>query len=62
MDGVHPPHNTMPTYGWIKKGTDEDKIVKLPMPEKFKTWRFSGFYNGSLKFLYKLSINKSKKI
>jgi len=26
MDGVHPTHNVMPSYGWIKKG--EDKEVK----------------------------------
>ena len=22
MDGVHPQHNTMPAYGWVKKGKD----------------------------------------
>ena len=26
MDGVHPQHNTMLAYGWIKKG--QDKLVK----------------------------------
>jgi len=26
MDGVHPQHNTMPAYGWIKQG--EDKEIK----------------------------------
>lgn len=24
MDGVHPQHNTMPSYGWIKKGIDKE--------------------------------------
>ena len=43
----------------IKKGTDKDKIAKLPIPEKFKDWRFSGFYNGSLSFLYNQSVAKS---
>ena len=26
MDGVHPQHNTMPAYGWVKKG--KDKLIK----------------------------------
>jgi len=26
LDGVHPQHNTMPAYGWVKKG--KDKIIK----------------------------------
>ena len=26
-DGVHPQHNTIKGYGWIKKGKDNDKIV-----------------------------------
>lgn len=24
IDGVHPTHNTMPTYGWIKTGTEKE--------------------------------------
>ena len=24
IDGVHPTHNVMPAYGWIKKGTDKE--------------------------------------
>ncbi len=24
MDGVHPQHNTMPAYGWIKKGEEQE--------------------------------------
>jgi transposase len=26
LDGVHPQHNTMPAYGWVKKGTN--KLIK----------------------------------
>jgi transposase len=26
MDGVHPTHNVMPSYGWIKRG--KDKVIK----------------------------------
>ena len=26
LDGVHPQHNTMPAYGWVKKG--KDKLIK----------------------------------
>jgi len=26
LDGVHPQHNTMPAYGWVRKG--KDKVIK----------------------------------
>lgn len=28
LDSIHPAHNTLPSYGWILKGKENDKIVK----------------------------------
>lgn len=28
LDATHPQHNTMPSYGWILKGKENDKFVK----------------------------------
>jgi len=36
----------------IQKGTDENKIMELPMPEKYSDWLISSFYKLNLKFLY----------
>ena len=44
----------------IKKGTDEDEITELTMPEKYENWWFRGFYPVSLQILYKKAIEKSK--
>ena len=46
----------------IEKGTDENKIMNLPMPEKYESWLFGGFYQGSLQTLYNkvIEINKKK--
>jgi len=36
----------------ILKGTDENKIMELPMPDKYNDWLISSFYKINLKFLY----------
>jgi cyclase len=38
--------------GEIKKGTDENKVMELPMPEKYSDYLISSFYKINLKFLY----------
>ena len=38
--------------GEIKKGTDENKVMELPMPEKVSDYLISSFYKINLKFLY----------
>lgn len=38
--------------GEIKKGTDENKVMELPMPEKYSDWLISSFYRINLKFIY----------
>jgi cyclase len=47
----------------IKKGTDEDKISELPIPEEYQSWWFSGFYKwNTLKTLYKIATAKANKV
>jgi hypothetical protein len=36
----------------ISKGTDEDMIMKLPVPEKYNDYLIRSFYNLNLRFLY----------
>lgn len=36
----------------IKKGTDENKVMELPVPEMYNDWVISSFYKINLKFLY----------
>jgi glyoxylase-like metal-dependent hydrolase (beta-lactamase superfamily II) len=36
----------------IQKGTDENKIMELPMPEKYRDYLISSFYKINLKFIY----------
>lgn len=36
----------------IMKGTDGNKIMELPIPEKYSDWLISGLYRTNLKFLY----------
>lgn len=43
----------------IRKGTDENKVQELPMPEKYNDWLISSFYKGNLKFLYHKLIAKT---
>jgi glyoxylase-like metal-dependent hydrolase (beta-lactamase superfamily II) len=38
--------------GEIRKGTDENKIMELPMPEKYNDYLISSFYKINLKFIY----------
>ena len=38
--------------GEIQKGTDENKVMELPMPEKYSDWLINSFYKLNLKFLY----------
>jgi cyclase len=44
----------------IQKGTDENKVLELPMPEKYNNWIVSSFYNSNLKFLYHKLTNPTK--
>jgi glyoxylase-like metal-dependent hydrolase (beta-lactamase superfamily II) len=34
----------------IQKGTDENAVMELPMPEKYNDWLISSFYKVNLKF------------
>ena len=43
----------------LQKGMDENKIMKLPMPEKYNDWLISSFYKVNLKFLYHKLITKT---
>jgi glyoxylase-like metal-dependent hydrolase (beta-lactamase superfamily II) len=43
----------------IKKGTDEKKVMELPMPEKYSDYLISSFYKINLRFLYKKLITKT---
>lgn len=36
----------------IKKGTDEKKVMELPMPEKYSDYLISSFFKINLRFLY----------
>jgi cyclase len=45
--------------GEIKKGTDETKVMELPMPEKYNDYLISSFYKINLKFLYNKLITKN---
>jgi glyoxylase-like metal-dependent hydrolase (beta-lactamase superfamily II) len=36
----------------IQKGTDENKIMELPMPERYSNYLISSFYKINLKFIY----------
>jgi cyclase len=45
--------------GEIKKGTDESKVIELPMPKKYSDWGVSSFYRINLRFLYRKLINKT---
>ena len=38
----------------IGKATDENKIMQLPVPAKFKEWLLSSYYKINLKFLYRM--------
>ena len=38
----------------IDKGTDENKILELPVPVKFKDWLHSSYYKINLNFLYQM--------
>jgi len=38
--------------GEIQKGADENKVMELPMPEKYSDWLINSFYKLNLKFLY----------
>jgi len=38
--------------GEIKKGTDENKVMELPMPEKYSGYLISSFFKINLRFLY----------
>jgi glyoxylase-like metal-dependent hydrolase (beta-lactamase superfamily II) len=38
--------------GEIKKGTDEKKVMELPMPEKYSDYLISSFFKINLRFLY----------
>ncbi len=37
----------------IQRGTDENKIQEIPMPQKYNAWLLSSFYKQNLKLLYK---------
>jgi glyoxylase-like metal-dependent hydrolase (beta-lactamase superfamily II) len=41
--------------GEIKKGTDENKVAQLPMPEKYNDYLIGSFYKVNLEFLYRKS-------
>ena len=41
----------------IKKGTDENKVMELPMPEKYRDYLISSLYKINLKFLYRKLYN-----
>jgi hypothetical protein len=45
--------------GEIQKGTDENKVMELPMPEKYNKWLVSSYYKINLKFLYHKLITKT---
>jgi cyclase len=38
--------------GEIKKGADENKVMELPMPEKYSSYLISSLYKMNLRFLY----------
>jgi glyoxylase-like metal-dependent hydrolase (beta-lactamase superfamily II) len=48
--------------GEIQKGTDENKVMELPMPEKYNNWSVSSFYKINLKFLYHKLIPKTNTV
>jgi cyclase len=43
----------------IQKGTDENKVLELAMPEKYNDWVVSSFYKINLKFLYHKLMSKT---
>jgi cyclase len=43
----------------IQKGTDENKVLELPMPEMYNDWIVSSFYKMNLKFLYHKLMSKT---
>jgi glyoxylase-like metal-dependent hydrolase (beta-lactamase superfamily II) len=43
----------------IQRGTDENWIQEIPMPEKYNDWLISSFYKLNLKFLYHKLTNKT---
>jgi cyclase len=44
----------------IKSGTDESKVMNIPVPDKFSDYLIRGFYKINLRFLYrKLTLEKS---
>jgi glyoxylase-like metal-dependent hydrolase (beta-lactamase superfamily II) len=43
----------------IQKGTDENKVMELPMPEKYNDWLVSSYYKLNLKFLYHKLITRT---
>jgi len=38
--------------GEIKKGTDETKVMELPIPEKYNDYLIGSLYKMNLRFLY----------
>lgn len=38
--------------GEMKKGTDQSKVMELPMPEKYRDYLISSFYKVNLRFIY----------
>ncbi len=45
----------------IKAGGDENKVMNIPIPEKFSDYLLSNFYKINLRFLYrKLSLEKER--
>jgi cyclase len=43
----------------IQKGTDENKVMELPMPERYTDWGVSSFYKANLKFLFHYLVAKN---
>lgn len=50
LDSTHPEHNTKPSYGWILRGKENDKVVKT------NTGRERLNLNGALNFQKKIAL------
>jgi len=46
----------------IQKGTDEQALVEVPVPEKFKDWLIKSFYKINLRFIYQKMMESNSNI